>query len=166
MSETETLDARQTGIIDSVEKYGLSVMHVTAERPDLPSFSFSIGFEHTLGQPEVLIYGLERDLARNMINEVFRQCQEQGLVLADGQVISDVIEGYDCIARSIEDPRGRMMHFGYANWFQRRNGGENLRRAMQIVWPDPESKAFPWEDGFSREIGRSQVQLYPSGGPR
>ena len=89
MSEAEALDPRQTAILDNVEKFGLAVMHVAAEDTRAP-YSFSIGFEHSLGQPEVLIYGLERDLAQSMINEVFRQCKEEGLQLADGQAIGVV----------------------------------------------------------------------------
>ena len=165
MSEAESLDPRQTAILDNVEKFGLAVMHVAAEDTRAP-YSFSIGFEHSLGQPEVLIYGLERDLAQSMINEVFRQCKEEGLQLADGQAIGNLIEGYDCIARPIEDPRARTVHFGYAIWFQRHTGGEDIRRAVQIVWPDPESRAFPWEDGCSAQVKGAQVQLYPAGGPR
>jgi len=166
VTETADLDPQQKAILDNVETYGLAVMHVAAEEPTKPSYSFSVGFEHSLGQPEVLIYGLERDMAQSMINEVFRQCKEDGLDLADGQAIGNLIEGYDCVVRPIEDPRARAAHFGYANWFQRHTGGEALRRAVQIVWPDPESRAFPWQEGCAPNVRAWQIQLYPSGGPR
>ena len=166
MSETETLDPRQTTILENVDQNGWAVMHVPAERDDAPSFTFSVGFEHSLGQPEVLIYGLERNLAISMINALFQRCRDEGIELEDGLAIGELIEGYDCIARPIEDPRARAMHFGYAAWFRRYRDGEELRRAMQIVWPDPENRAFPWEEGCSSVVRGAQVQLYPSGGPR
>lgn len=166
MSEGETLDDNQKVIIENVDKFGWSVMHVAPESPQSPSFCFSVGFEHTLGQPEVLIFGLERNLAGSMINSLFHQCKEDGLQLTDGAAISDLIENYDCVARPIEDPRAWPRYLGYAMWFRRYRDGEELRRAMQIVWPDPETRAYPWEDACSQEIRLGQVQLYPSGGPR
>lgn len=166
MTETGNLDPRQKAILENIGQFGLSVMHVAAEDPRRPSYSFSVGFEHSLGQPEVLVYGLDKNLAQSMINEVFRQCKEEGLGLADGQVIGNLIEGYDCVARPIEDPRGRAAHFGYAMWFQRHSGGAELKRAMQIVWPDPKTRAFPWQDGCGADVRGWQVQLYPAGEPK
>jgi len=166
MSEGETLDDNQKAIIENVEKFGWSVMHVTSDNPEAPTFCYSIGFEHTLGQPEVLVYSLRRDLAGSMVNALFHQCKDDGLELTDGKAIGNLIEGYDCVARPIEDPRAWERHFGYAMWFQRYRDGKELRRAMQIVWPDPDSRAFPWEENCSPGIRLGQIQLYPSGGPR
>ena len=166
MTETTELTPQQLAILENIERFGLSVMHVAAEDPRAPSYSFSVGFEHTLGQPEVLVYGLDQGLAQSMINEIFRQCREEGLELTDGQAIGNLIEGYDCIARTIDDPRGRAAHFGYAMWFQRHLGAAELRREVQIVWPDPKTRAFPWQDGCGADIRGWQVQLYPAGGPK
>lgn len=166
MTETTELSPQHKAILENIEQFGLSVMHVAAEDPRAPSYSFSVGFEHSLGQPEVLVYGLDRNLAQSMINEVFRQCKEEGLELVDGQPIGNLIEGYDCMARPIDDPRGRTAHFGYAIWFQQRINGASLKRAVQIVWPDPKTRAFPWQDGCGADIRGWQVQLYPAGGPK
>jgi Domain of unknown function (DUF4262) len=166
VTETIALDPRQQEILAHVGQYGLSVMHVAAQDPRLPTYSFSVGFEHSLGQPEVLVYGLDQDFAQSMINEVFRQCREEALELLDGQVIGNLIEGYDCMARPIDDPGARVAHFGYAQWFQRHQGAAELSRAVQIVWPDPKTRAFPWQDGCGADIRGWQVQLYPAGGPK
>lgn len=166
MTESSELTPQHKAILANVEQFGLSVMHVAAEDPRAPSYSFSVGFEQSLGQPEVLIYGLDRNLTQPMINEVFRQCKEEGLSLADGQAIGNLIEGYDCVARPIDDPRGRAAHFGYANWFQQHSGAEGLQRAVQIVWPDPKTRAYPWQPECGADIKGWQVQLYPAGGPR
>ncbi|UIP06481.1 DUF4262 domain-containing protein [Erythrobacter sp. SDW2] len=166
MTETTELTTQHKAILENIEQFGLSVMHVAAEDPRAPSYSFSVGFEHSLAQPEVLVYGLDRNLAQSMINEVFRQCKEEGLELVDGQAIGNLIEGYDCMVRPIDDPRGRAAHFGYAIWFQQRSKGDGLNRAVQIVWPDPKTRAFPWQDGCGSDIRGWQVQLYPAGEPK
>lgn len=165
-TETGNLLPQHQAIIDNVERFGVAVMHVAADDPRSPSYSYSVGFEHTLGAPEVLVYGLDRELAQSMINEIFRQCREDGLLLADALRIGNLIEGYDCMARPIDDPRARAGHFGFANWFRRRNGEGDLGRAMQIVWPDPKTRAFPWEEGCGFDVENWQTQLYPAGTPR
>lgn len=166
MSDTSELTPQHKAILDNIEQFGLAVMHVAADDPRAPSYSFSVGFEHSLGQPEALVYGLDQSLAQSMINEVFRQCKEEGLVLADGQTIGNLIEGYDCIARPIDDPRARSAHFGYALWHRRHLGAAEPARAVQIVWPDPKTHTFPWQDGCGADIRGWQVQLYPAGGPK
>ena len=153
-------------IVDHVAEHGCAVVNVPD--PGVPdrSFSFSVGFEANVDQPEILVYGLDKDLAQSIINEVFRQCRDEGLELADGQKICNLIEGYECMVRLIDDPRARLTHFGLAAWYLREEQGQVLRRACQIVWPDPETRAYPWEHGCGQDIIEWQVGLYPRGGPK
>ncbi|WP_435418313.1 DUF4262 domain-containing protein [Parerythrobacter aurantius] len=166
MTHSTTLDPQQQAILDNIERFGLAVMHVASEDPRLPSYSYSVGFKHSLSRPEVLVYGLDQGLAQSMINEVFRQCQEDGLELTDGRLVGNLIEGYDCMVRPIDDPRARTAHLGYATWFERQRGAEEAVGAVQIVWPDPKTRAYPWQPDCGADIRGWQVQLYPAGAPR
>ena len=170
MSEAETTlftpePELQETIQGLVADHGCAVTHIPD--PAVPDriYSASVGFEANVQQPEVLIYGLERPLAESMINEVFRQCKEDGLDLQDGTKLGNLIEGFDCMARHIEDPRARFIHLAYANWYQTTRHDAPITRAVQIVWPDPKTRAFPWDAECSDQVRNWQTPLYPAGAP-
>jgi hypothetical protein len=110
------------------------------------------------------VFGLGKDLMLSMVNEVFRQCKEDGLVLSDGQSIGNLIEGFDCVLREITHQQTLEMFFGSAIRFHQRQGSEPMVNAFQVVWPDPKSKKLPWEDGCAQDIIQWQEALYSKGG--
>ena len=113
-----------------------------------------------LGQPEVLVYGLPKDLMHAVIMSLFEQCRDKGLTLEDGAKVSDLIDNYECTLREITDPKAHRAHFGWANWHHHHRTGDPLTRAFQIVWPDPQSRKFPWEDGCAENVVQWQAGLY------
>ena len=155
----------QAAILGHIAAHGCAVTHIPDPAVPDRSYSASVGFETNAQQPEVLIYGLEKPLAESMINEVFRQCKEDGLELEDGTKLGNLIEGFDCVARTIEDARARFTHLAYANWYQTSKHDAPISRGMQIVWPDPKTRAFPWEADCSTQVRNWQTPLYPAGPP-
>ena len=169
MSEAETMtppEHIQQSIRESVADYGCAVLHDSDPAVPERHISLSVGFESNAGQPEVVIYGLADDLARSMINEVFRQCKEEGLELTDGQVVGNLIEGYDCMIRRIDNPHAYRTHFGLAAWYLHETEERRLDRAVQIVWPDPKSRCYPWQDECADDVILWQTALYPLGAPK
>lgn len=153
-------DQRQKAIKEAVEKHGSTVVHVTDTGVPDRTFSFSVGFEESVGQGEVLVYGLPKDLMYAVIMSLFEQCRDKGLELTDGLKVGELIEGFDCTLREINDPRALRAHFGWAIWYHHTHRGEQVKRAFQIVWPDPKSKLFPWEEGCAKDVVNWQVALY------
>ena len=160
MTEPMSEEQRQQAIIEAVDTHGCSVAYVTDTGVPDRDFSFSIGFESSVGQPEVLVYGLPKDLMYAVIMSLFEQCRDKGLELSEGLKVSGLIENYDCTLREITDPRALRAHFGWAIWYHHTQRGEQLNRAFQIVWPDPKSRLFPWEDGCAEDVVNWQVGLY------
>jgi len=150
----------EQGIVQNVEDHGCSIMSVFDPDGFEPDFSYSIGFERTTGQPEVIVFSLPKSLRVSMINEVRRQIGECGLVLADGLQISDLLEGYLCIAREINDAEVIRNHFGSAIWYNQRFGPGQTERAFQLVWPGAKQGLFPWDDGCAQEVIEDQPALY------
>ncbi len=146
-------------IIDNVAEYGCQVSHVFDPDQINPDFSYSIGFPETVAQPEVIIFGLSNTLMHSMINETLHQCREW-LVLSDGVRISNLIEGFDCIAREVPEVNIEVEYFNSAMWFSRHSGHGNLQSAFQLVWPGAVNGLFPWEQGAAQEVIDAQPPLY------
>ena len=152
------LDAAERKVIDDVREHGCQVMRILGDG-DQPEFSYSIGLPVSVGQPEVIIFGLNPDLRHSMINDVRRLCAD-GLTLADGVRIGDLLEGFDCIARRITDRETIKAHFGWAIWYHRCLHGAEVSEAFQIVWPGAQDGQFPWEPNCHPDVIALQPALY------
>jgi len=145
-------------MVASIAEHGWYAMHVLADG-DFPGFTYSIGFWESANAPEFLIYGLPKKLMHSMLWEMFRQLKA-GRRVRDGEPISDLIEGFDCIMRPIHVSHIRE-HIGSALWYQRhRLGNDRGLQAWQIFWPGKEQKLFPWEAGCNEDVRGWQPLLY------
>lgn len=158
MSELTEFEQR---IVANVEEYGCHVMHVFDPDGVEENFSYSIGFPVSVSQPEVIAFGLPRNLMHSMINEVHRQCRD-GLIMEDGLRVSDLIEGFECELRSVGPKHIVAEYFGSAMWFHRTQTEQPLAGAFQIVWPGAANGLFPWDEGASQDVIDAQPALYES----
>jgi len=156
---TRQLDAQEQRVVDNVRDHGCSVMYVFDEKGELPDFSYSIGFPVSVGQSEVIVFGLKREVMHFMINQVHRACAA-GLTLAEGKEISGLLEGFDCVARRVTDTAAIREHFGWAIWFHETQVRKPMTEAYQLVWPGAVQGLFPWEDGCAADVIESQPALY------
>lgn len=125
----------------NVREHACHVMIVEAD-DEGPGFSYSIGLTTTYSQPELICFGLAQELTHWMINAL-RDRMAEGARFEDGQRVSGLIEGFDCVLRRMHRDRYGE-YLGYALWFH--DGTEFT--TLQIVWPDKEHR-FPWDDGYS-----------------
>ncbi len=146
-------------IVANVKKHGCQVNHVFDPDQVTENFSYSIGFRKTVRQPEVIVFGLPKGLMHSMINEVLSQCFN-GLNMADGMVVSNLIEGFDCVVKNVLDSNITHEHFGSAIWFDKHVGGGGVIDAFQIVWPGANDGLFPWEEGAAEDVIHAQPALY------
>lgn len=154
------LDSAEQKVLDDIRDHGCQVMQIfDPENPEFPEFAFSIGFPVSVEQPEVIVFGLKRELRHWVVNEILRQCKE-GLVLRDGLRIGGLLEGFDCIARHVTDPEAIREHFGWALWYHRSQREVEMTEAYQIVWPGAQQGLFPWEPGCHPDVIALQPTLY------
>jgi hypothetical protein len=145
-------------IVRFVETDGCFVVSVLDPEEGQPPFSYSVGFTRSLGQPEVILYGLARETAHPLITDLFRMCQD-GLTLADWAVIDDLFVGYHCIARSVDESWIIQSLFASALWYHRTQMDSGLSDVVQIVWPDADG-IFPWQEGCADWVVADQPALY------
>jgi hypothetical protein len=153
------LDAGEQRVVDNIRDYGCQVQFVFDPNGKLPDSSYSIGFPVSVGQPEVIVLGLPRELMHSMVNEVRRQCAA-GLILRDGTVVSGLLEGFDCVLRHVISTEAIREHFGWAIWYHRSQRNEEMREVYQIVWPSAQQGLFPWEPDCHPDVIALQPALY------
>jgi len=161
VSKPSALDPQEQKCLDDVARFGCHILKVFDDKGEAESFAYSVGFPVSVEQPEVLVYGLPPELMASMIRQVRQQCSE-GLVLADGARIGNLLEGHDCIARSCRSRKAIEEHLGWAIWYHRTQRSEEVNEFYQIVWPGAVNGLFPWGPGASPDVIDAQPALYES----
>ncbi|MBA4009025.1 MAG: DUF4262 domain-containing protein [Erythrobacter sp.] len=161
MNQSPVLDPEEQKCLADIAEHGCHVLLIWDEELKEIDFAYSVGLPVSVGQPEVLVYGLGREIMHFMINEICRQCAE-GLVLSDGLRIHDLLEGHDCIARWCTNGEAIKEHLGWALWYHRTQRGVDVEGFYQIVWPGAASGLFPWDEGVSQDVIEAQPALYES----
>lgn len=149
-------DAHETKARADIEQYGLHVISVRAEGEYLP-FTYSIGIEKSLGQPELIVIGLPSSLGHSMINACYAQMRS-GVPVTPGVRVGDLLEGFECVIGAVS-PEHYREYMGWALWLHE---GPNFR-AYQIIWPTT-SGVFPWDPEADDEVRGLQPLLADASG--
>ena len=137
MARTKGDDEDEQRVIDDIHRVG---WHIVGIEDDLegPPFAYSIGIQHTLSHPEIIIFGLnDAPVMMNIINTIGEEIRK-GARFQDWYESDQILQGYSCIFRTVP-PDVFPDYLGYAMWFYR----PNPFPVLQCVWPDSQHR-FPW----------------------
>jgi hypothetical protein len=140
----------------NVEEHGCAF--VTGE--DGPPYAYTVGLWESLSAPELVVYGLTKHDAKNVIAFGLQELKEGRLILSDGVRSSGVVEKVDCIWRKVDPSQLNSWRFG--SWYRyrhHRTGRYDGLEMYQLVWPD-EKGLFPWEPGCNPLARLDQRPLY------
>ena len=112
-------------------------------------FSYSIGLWHTHSHPEVIIFGLERELCGQILNGISKDVKA-GKSFEAGLSSMDCLQDFRSYFETFPKEQYRD-HLGWATWFY---GGDDFP-AVQMLWPT-KSGVYPWEDRASQEFKKIQ----------
>jgi hypothetical protein len=140
-------------LLSDIEKYGWHVVVIDADEEG-PGFLLTVGLYYTYGHPEILIAGLTREVAYELLFQIEKLIRE-GKRYENNWIDTD-LANFPLAFKAIffdyyQD------YLGYGCWFYR-----SLPRpfpAVQLVWPDKEG-IFPWQRGYNREFIALQPKLY------
>lgn len=147
-----SLDEHERKALEDIRDHGLHVVYVLPEG-NMPGWMFSIGLYHHHQHPEVLVFGLNRQVAHWLVNEVARRV-EAGERMADGCTADDLLEGVPCTFRAMY-PGWRDAFLGWMDWFYK---GADVP-VLQCIWPDHDGK-WPWQPEFRHDWGWAQPLLF------
>ncbi len=146
------IDESHMGFID---EYGWALMGVFDPDDEEPSFTYSTGILETLGDPEVIIFGLKSDTRKWLCNEYGNKLRN-GRQLKPDCDIDDFIEGYPIRLIDVDTTRPEVFadHLCWAHWYY----GRRDFPVRQLVWPDQEGR-FPWDPDCGEDFRKLQPLL-------
>lgn len=143
-----------------IKQVGWTAIYV-GDYQTAPTWTYTMGFADTLGQPEVIVFDIPRDSASALLWEVFTQLKDGRLVLEDGKVWPEDQER-PCVWRRVD----RSQIESEDGWFTlaiarsfAASGGPFDFDAFQLVLSDNEGR-MPWDDGYDEQLRRLQPALY------
>lgn len=144
-------DASERKVLEDIAEYGWHCVHIFAEG-DLPPYAFTVGVFETYKHPELIIFGLPREVAHQVLDLAVRALRSGAIT--DLSLPSDeLLNGYPCVFVQVPESE-YFEHVGYDRWYYEGNAFP----LYQIVWPSRERK-FPWHPDASEEFRRVQPVL-------
>ena len=144
MVRTEPEDDYDRKLLHDVQEHGWHLIGIDDEDSS-PAYVFSIGMFHTLGHPEICMFGLSQTATMGQIINGIGDLVRDGQHFKDGDESGDVLDGFQCAFRSV-DPQVYQEFFGYARWFYE---GDDFPM-LQCVWPDREHR-YPWDAEYEAQ---------------
>ncbi|MBV8922498.1 DUF4262 domain-containing protein [Bradyrhizobium sp.] len=122
-------------IVGNVRKHGCHIVGIMPDE-ERPGYAFSIGLFVNYGHPEIVIFGLDRRDAGNVINDI-RDRVSRGQRYAAGDVGDQLLVGHKACFADVP-PRPFP--------------------CLQLVWPDRAGR-FPWQAEFDPALRKYQPLL-------
>lgn len=145
---TADLAPAERQLLDDIDEYGLHIVHVPGEG-DEPGYSFTIGLWHSFQQPDVIVFGLDDEVAHELLNALADEADDGKRFLADSKHDGLLV---DYPVRFVQLPRDRYPTLlGSAMWAYE---GDDFT-CVQLVWPDKQGR-WPWEPGVRDGFAKSQ----------
>jgi hypothetical protein len=150
-------DPRCEGIDDAklladVKDYGWHVVKIL-DRDESPGWAFSIGLHKNFAHPEIIVFGLDLDVAHSIINTIGDNIKAGLKFKIDGEY-KDLVDTYACTFKPV-NPKWYDAFLGYANWFY---DGIDYP-VLQCIWPDKDHH-YPWEPDFNPHWVWAQPLLF------
>ncbi|MDI1462970.1 DUF4262 domain-containing protein [Catellatospora sp. KI3] len=148
----EELEAHRQTVVDHVGEYGWHAAGVLADDQS-PGWAYTVGLWHSLGRPEVSVFGLPVEKAMDIVNVAGRLVRDGG-TLVDGRDSDEILRGVPVAVRKV--------HFSwYADLFGQAVGfyQGKVPPMLQLVWPD-RSGRWPWEAEVEASCRDSQPMLW------
>lgn len=144
MVRTTPEDDSDRKLLHDVNEHGWHLVAIDDEEEG-PAYVFSVGIFHTLGHPEICIFGLSSTRTMGQIINSIGDLIKSGQSFDDWEASDEVLDGYSCLFRKV-DPKFYREYLGYARWFYE---GDEFPM-LQCVWPDGDHN-YPWDADFSAQ---------------
>ncbi len=155
--EESTYDDDDRIVMANIAKHGWHIVMIPDE-PQSSGWVFSVGMWHTLGSPELAVFGIASNDAAHVINQIGDHVRS-GQSVGPDVVFTDVLEDDRSVTFRPADSSWYRPMFGYATWFGRRPP----LPVAQVVWADAHGR-FPWDNGIDDWYRATQPSLWiPAG---
>jgi hypothetical protein len=151
----DILDEGERKFIEKIRKHGW-VNTAVLESDDGPNFSYTTGMYVNAAHPEVIMFGMKREIMHDVFWGVFREVGAED-PLPVGVRTDRLFSNLPAYVFPVAT-RHYEAYLGWNRWFY---AGDNFP-CLQVVWPD-RSGIFPWERDFDTAFADDQTDLTESG---
>jgi hypothetical protein len=131
------LDEHEQNFVAMIRKCGWFGTQVAGDK-DGPGFTYTTGFWLQFEFPEVVVFGLGRQVARDTLWHMYRQL-EAGKSFGIGIREDEIFRNASAVLLPVS-PQHYRNHLGWSRWFY----GNDEFQCLQLIFPDA-SGQFPWE---------------------
>jgi hypothetical protein len=131
------LDEHEQNFVEKIRTYGWFGMHVGGDEAG-PRFSYTTGFWLKFAFPEIIVFGLRREVAQDTFWYMYREL-EAGKLFEIGIRESNIFQNVPAVLLPVSAQHYRA-HLGWSRWFY----GHDEFQCLQLVYPDVNGQ-FPWE---------------------
>jgi hypothetical protein len=145
------VDEPEAKFFEIIKKYGWHVMQVSNVIGESgPTFSYSTGIYRNFAKPELIVYGLSKNLEKSVINSYGDDVRNGHRAFSAGAYFDGFLEGFDVTFIEANE-EARTKFACWSDWFYERQPFPML----QLVYPTT-SGAWPWEDRASDDFRSAQ----------
>lgn len=154
-SSPTDLDEHERSFVEKVREHGWFRTSVFGDNTG-PGFSYTTGFWLGTGHPELIMFSMKDEIARDVFWDLFREAKG-GSQLGAGRRTDAAFANLPAYAFSVAK-KHYASFLGWSRWFY---GGDEFS-CLQIVWPD-RAGVFPWQPGFDAHFSADQPDLTERG---
>jgi hypothetical protein len=141
-------DKSEQKLVDNVAVHGWHCIHILAEGEHV-AYSFTVGLFHSYGHPELIIFGLAREVAHDILT-IAADAARSGSPIDLTQPTDAFLKNGHCEFAKVPASAYRE-HVGSALWYYETKPFP----LYQIVWPSKTGN-FPWEPEVSAAFREAQ----------
>ena len=141
-------------LLQDLKAIGWHHVHIEGDTNE-PAYAFSLGFYANYNQPEIIVFGLQPEIAQQLLNVTAVSIAGNGSKYEMYKGYSDIAEGtkigfIPVVNKYIPE------YLGYGKWLYQSKLGEFP--VIQMVWPDKQGN-LPWEPEFDDSFVKYQPML-------
>ena len=126
-----------------IKKYGWYSLNVFDPDSVKPDFIYTIGLEESFNHPEVVIFGLNRDVAHSILGDIVEEIRNNGPLKVAQRIIGMVDGNFEVMFLPMVDEAVPKYLGTACSYYGRRD-----IRGLVMLWPD-KSNVLPNEGGCS-----------------
>ena len=137
---------QQRAVLDEIASNGVHIAHEDRSG-EQPEYSYTVGMWHSFEQPEVIVIGLPRDVAQDLLDNVADEA-DGGRRFAAGEQHDGLVHGYPVRLLRVSEAQAAQW-LSLVGWVYERADVP----CVQLVYPDKQGR-WPWQpdvrEGFRK----------------
>lgn len=148
------MDKFEEKALSDIEEYGCHILHVM-EEDEYPRFTYSIGIQKCIGQPEIIVTGLKQELAHWIVNE-YNSRVNAGEIFETGKLYKGFLGEFEVVFKEVEK-KYYSEYLGWGKWLYK---GDDFK-VIQLIYPNT-AGIWPWDENAPEDFKWFVPELYAS----